>query len=132
MSGSIGLGLVALAVGLAPVPADPPPDPLAWGYLGVQVDPGTLRINDVRPGTPAAKAGLQASDEFVRVGELRPQTFDEVAEHIGTFRPGSTLKVEVRRGSERKTFSVRLGVRPPEFPAPPPIRPRVPVDEPAR
>jgi hypothetical protein len=59
MSGSIGLGLVALAVGLAPVPADPPPDPLAWGYLGVQVDPGTLRINerDCKRATSSSGSG---------------------------------------------------------------------------
>ena len=128
MNGAIGWGLVAFAVGLAPVPAGPPPDPLALGYLGVRVEPGTLRIVGIEAGTPAARAGLQPNDEFVRVGDLRPQTFDEVAEHISTFRPGTVLRVEVRRGADVRDFTVRLGVRPAELPSP--FRSRQTLDDP--
>lgn len=131
MSGTMSCALMAFAFGLAPVPPEPLPDPLAWGYLGVRVDQGSLRIRSVEPDTPASKAGLQPEDEFVRVGTLKPETFDEVAEHISGFRPGSLLQVEVRRGSETKTFKVRLGVRPPELP-PPPFRTRVPANDPDR
>lgn len=103
----------------APVPSEPLPDPLAWGYLGVRVTHGTLKISSVEPGTPAAKAGLQAEDEFVRVGSLKPQEFEEVAEHISGFRPGTAMRVEVRRGSETKVVIVRLGVRPSSLESPP-------------
>jgi serine protease Do len=121
--------VVFLGIGLTPVPAEPPPDPLAWGYLGIRVEQGTLEIRGVEPDTPAEKAGLLAGDEIVKIGNLEPRTFDEVAEHIGTFRPGSRLRVEVRRGETTKTFTVRLGVRPADLP-PPPIRNRdLPVDD---
>lgn len=123
---SVALVLGSAAAGAAaPVPAGPMPDPLAWGYLGVRVDTGTVRVRDIEPGTPAARAGLQAGDELVRIGSLQPRTFDEVAEHISSFRPGSRLRVEVRRGAETKAFTVRLGVRPADL-APPPNRTRPP------
>lgn len=120
---------VLIGIGLTPVPTEPPPDPLAWGYLGIRVEQGTLEIRGVEPDTPADKAGLQPGDEIVKIGKLEPRTFEEVAEHIGTFRPGSRLRVEVRRGDATITFTVRLGVRPADLP-PPPIRNReLPVDD---
>ena len=128
MNGTVGIGFVALTVGLAPVPADPPPDPHAWGYLGVRVIQGTLRIEHIDPGTPAAKAGLRPNDEFIKVGDLRPATFDEVAERISGLRPGTTLQLEIRRGGKTQALSVRLGVRPEQ--AGPPPRLRLPLGEP--
>ena len=117
----VTLMLGAASLG-APVPTDPPPDPLGWGYLGVRVNQGALAVSTVEPNTPAAKAGLQPGDEFVRVGTLKPHSFDEVAAHISSFRPGSMLKVEVRRNGEVKSFTVRLGSRPAGL-EPPPVRP---------
>lgn len=102
----------------APVPDERPPDPLAWGYLGVRVETGTLRIASVEPGTPAAKAGLAANDEFVKVGTLRPKEFEEVAKHISSFRPGSLLTVTFRRGARTKDVTVRLGARPADLASP--------------
>ena len=125
------LAAVLTAVGvLAPVPADPPPDPLAWGYLGVRVTPETLRISQVEPGTPAAKAGIHAEDEIVQVGTIKPRRFEEVAIHISSFRPGATMKVVVMRNGERKEFTVKLGVRPREALPPPRVDPLpVPRDD---
>ncbi len=126
MSGVLGGVLLTISIGLSPVPPDaPPPDPLAWGYLGVRVEGGTLRLSGVEPQTPAAKAGLQPGDEIVRIGNLTPTTFEQVAEHICSFRPGSMLRVVVRRDGEEKTYVVRLGVRPGEL-GPPPNRTRFP------
>lgn len=119
MTSLVPLGWLTLAAGMAPIPPEPMPDPLAWGYLGIRVNQGSLIISGVEPNTPAAKAGLQESDLIVRIGELEPQTFDEVAEHISTFRPGSRLKVVVRRGDAEKSYVVRLGVRPADLPPPP-------------
>ena len=124
-------GLLALVVtGLAPVPPDPVPDPLAWGYLGIRVLQGSLEVSSVEPDTPAERAGLQSGDRLVKVGTLEPQSFEQVAEHISTFRPGSKLRVEVRRGDAVKVFEVRLGVRPSNLPPPPNgTRPPLPVDD---
>lgn len=116
----------------APVPKTvaPEPDPLGWGYLGVRVLRGELVLESVEDGTPAAKAGLQAKDELVAVGTLtKLKSFEEVAEHISSFRPGSTMVVKVKRGEKLITVTVKLGVRPAELGPPPNSRRKV-DDEP--
>jgi S1-C subfamily serine protease len=119
--------LLAPSVLAAPVPKERPPDPLAWGYLGVTVNPpGSLQVSSVQPGSPALAAGLMVNDTLVKVGTVTPTSFDEVAEHISSFRPGSLLRVEVRRGDGTKAVVVRLGVRPADLP-PPPVKNRLPV-----
>jgi predicted metalloprotease with PDZ domain len=96
----------------APIPAEPPPDPLARGYMGIEVQTGSLTIERVEPGQPAAKAGLKQHDVILRVGMLEPQAFDEVITHVCSLRPGAEIEIEVQRGSERKVFKVKLACRP--------------------
>lgn len=102
----------------APVPKEATPDPMARGYMGITVGSGTLTVSSVEPNLPAAKAGLRSGDVLVRVGTLQPQTFDEVIAHITSFRPGAIVEIEVQRGSEKKTFKVKLASRPPELDLP--------------
>jgi S1-C subfamily serine protease len=104
--------LMLVSVGLAPVPAEPPQDPLGWGYLGVAADPRSLRISTVQPGTPADKAGLQVGDELLYVGKMRAKDWDDITEHVCRSRPGTMIPVKVRRNGEEKTIVVRLGTRP--------------------
>jgi S1-C subfamily serine protease len=118
--------MLAPAVLAAPVPTERPPDPLGWGYLGVWVNQNSLTVSRVDPDTPAGKAGLLPEDTLVKVGRLTPSSFDEVAEHVSSFRPGTLLRVEVRRGEATKAFVVRLGVRPADL-GPPPVKNRLPV-----
>jgi predicted metalloprotease with PDZ domain len=120
--------LMAVSLG-APVPKAAEPDPLAWGYLGVRVNQGSMTLSSVEPTGPAIKAGLQAEDQIVSVGTLeKPKSFDEVAEHISNFRPGSMMRVQVRRNGELKSFNVKLGVRPLDL-GPPPNKKRIPIPE---
>ena len=126
MSG-IGTYLIAnlMFIG-APVPPEPTPDPLGRGYMGIFVQTGTLTIQDVERGHPAQKAGIRKDDIIVRVGSLQPDNFKQVIAHVCSFRPGAIVEIEVQRGNERKTFKVKLGLRPPELdqnitpPDPPP------------
>jgi S1-C subfamily serine protease len=129
MSELLAAFLTAVAV-LAPVPADPKPDPLAWGYLGVQfANPGSLQIGLVQPGTGAAKAGIQPGDDLVSVGSLKARNYEEVVEHIGGFRPGTQLQVVVRRNGQTKEFTVKLGVRPADAGVPRVNRLPIPRDD---
>jgi S1-C subfamily serine protease len=109
-----GLILGGLATA-APVPPETPPDPLARGSVGIQVQTGGLVITTVYPTMPAGLAGLKVGDKIVRVGTLEPQVFDQVVAHICSFRPGSTIEFEVERGSDRKVFKVKIAPRPAEF-----------------
>ena len=102
----------------APVPPEPPEDPMARGYMGITVATNALTIERVEPKTPAAKAGLRSGDVLVRVGTLQPQNFDQVVAHVTSFRPGAVIAIEVQRGGDRKTFKLKLASRPPELDAP--------------
>jgi S1-C subfamily serine protease len=77
-----------------------------------------LTVSEVSPKTPADLAGLKSGDAIVRVGTLEPTNFDQVIAHITSFRPGAVVEVEVQRGTERKTFKVKLASRPIELDLP--------------
>src|SRR5262245_32470406 len=115
MSGLTACVLASLTFVRAPVPPEQPPDPLARGYMGITVQTGALTIERVEPGLPASKAGVRTGDVIVRVGTLEPTNFDQVVAHICSFRPGAVVEMEVQRGSERKSFKVKLACRPPEL-----------------
>ena len=125
MSAITALVLGSLTYALAPVPPEAAPDPMGRGYLGITLGEGVV-VERVEPGKPAAKAGMRSGDVIVRVGTLHPNNYTDVITHVCSFRPGAIVEIEVRRGSERKTFKVKLGMRPAEL-DPPPILPDVPI-----
>lgn len=103
---------------LAPVPQERLPDPTARGYVGVSLSNSGVAIDRVEPNTPAERAGLRAGDVLLRIGAVQARTTDQVIAHICSFRPGAIVEIEVQRGSERKTFKVKLGIRPIELDTP--------------
>ncbi len=60
-------------------------------------------VGGVIPGTPAARAGLQAGDRIVSVAGVPTKTWDEVAARIHA-RPERLTAVVVERAGERRTF----------------------------
>ena len=130
---TLTIGWFILSPTAAPVPADPPPDPLGLGYLGAyflsEATGNPLTIDRVDPSTPAQKAGLLRGDVIVRFGSLEPKTFNELRTHIMSYRPGAVVEVEIERNGERKAVKVTLAVRPPDVgQAPYPI-PDIPDDK---
>jgi S1-C subfamily serine protease len=109
-----------LGIGLAPVDAELARLfrlPVARGALVQQVD----------PGSPAARAGLRAGTTAVVVagesyalgGDLvvslggRPVGSDRsLRQALAAQRPGARVKVELFRGGERRTLTVQIGRRP--------------------
>lgn len=55
---------------------------------------------EVISGTPAAKAGIQPGDKFVRIGGDRVMHFGEVKVAIMFHRPGQPIDVELRRDGQ--------------------------------
>jgi len=117
MSGMTALAanlFAGLTLTLAPVPAEPKPDPLGRGYLGVMFERQSLTIDSIEPNRPAAKAGLRTGDVIVRVNMLHVQSTEQLIAHVCSFRPGAVIEMEVQRGTDRKIFHVKLACRPPD------------------
>jgi S1-C subfamily serine protease len=97
----------------ATIPKGPAPDPLGKGYIGFYpIDSNSLIIDRVEPGSPAEKAGLRPGDSFMQIGTFKPKVFDHLKNYVSNFRPGTEIQLTVKRGSELKSFTLKLGARP--------------------
>jgi S1-C subfamily serine protease len=86
---------------------------------GVDASSGVL-VQDVIPGSPAARVGLQPDgggdrpdgDIVQAVGGHRVRSAEDLQHALRAFRPGETVTLEVLRAGARETLEVRLGERP--------------------
>jgi putative serine protease PepD len=86
-------------------------------YLGVgltQTQGGTagVQVSEVRDGTPAATAGLQAGDVITSVDGDSVTSMQEIQSAIDAKQPGDTIKIGYVRDGAEHTVSVKLGTRP--------------------
>jgi S1-C subfamily serine protease len=109
----------ALALG-APALKDREPEGKGPGYLGItfQRDDGGLIVTDVKPDSPAAKAGVKANDLIVKLDgvSMAEAETGELVKMVAGMRPGTVVPVEVKRGPETVRLKVKLGPRPADFP----------------
>lgn len=103
--------------GKAP-PAAAPEDAPDGGpaYLGVQAedtDEGA-RVVEVVGGAAAEKAGLQAEDVIVRIGDREVSDYESMLAAIRRFKSGDAGTIAWRRGGESLEAEVKFGPRPPE------------------
>jgi serine protease Do len=98
------------------------------GYTGIVFVPNILErtpayVEDVIPGSPAAKAGLKPDDliSFVDGDPIVSIKAFETYRKTHT-RPGSVVRLEVRRGDQLQTVELTLGTHParPTVTPPPP------------
>jgi putative serine protease PepD len=86
---------------------------VAHAYLGVSLpNDGAAKIEDVKGGTPAGKAGLQAGDEVTAVDGKAISTGDELREAIDAKQPGDKITLTIKRNGDERTVQVTLGERP--------------------
>lgn len=82
-----------------------------FGGLGLEVEAsdGAVRVVAPMPGSPAARAGVQAGDLIVRVDDL-PLQGVALAEAIAKMRgmPGSAVAITIRRTGIPDEFTVSL------------------------
>jgi putative serine protease PepD len=83
-------------------------------YLGVSLDSSatSARFAEVRPGTPAAKANLQAGDVITAVGATSVDTADALTRAIDARHPGDTVTLKFHRDGKDITTQVVLASRP--------------------
>jgi putative serine protease PepD len=90
-------------------------------YLGLQTTtPQTgsgAEIAEATPNGPADRAGLQAGDVVIKVGDTSVASPDDVAQAIAGDKPGDKVDVTVVRNGSQHTVSVTLGQRPEQVPS---------------
>jgi serine protease Do len=98
------------------------------GWIGVQVQPVTAGIADSlgmkkaegaivdepQAGSPAAKAGIEASDVITALNGTPVKDSRDLARKIGVMAPGSSIKLDVMHKGETKTVTLTLGQMPNE------------------
>jgi putative serine protease PepD len=83
-------------------------------YLGVSLSSAgsNARIAQVRPSTPAQRAGLKAGDVVVGVDGAEISSSDELTRVIDSHSPGDTVTLRYTRNGDEHTVQVKLGTRP--------------------
>jgi serine protease Do len=96
------------------------------GWMGVTIGPMTedlaatygldeakgALVTSVQSGSPADKAGLQPEDAILQADGRTIQDNGDLSRYIASLQPGSTVKVDLLRGKDRKAVSVTLGTFP--------------------
>jgi aminopeptidase YwaD len=80
--------------------------------LGVMPDYGFsgtgMRIDGVSPGKIAEKAGLQAGDVLLQLGEYKFVDVKSYSDVLSKFNKGDTAQLRFKRGNEEKTIAVQF------------------------
>jgi S1-C subfamily serine protease len=87
----------------------------AKGYLGVAIrlsDNGGVSVQSLQDESPAMKAGLKENDRIIKVNGEAVKSLQEFVEKIGSFKPGTEIKLLIVRDTDEKEIKVKLGTRP--------------------
>ncbi len=83
-------------------------------FLGVSLDPASndAHVTEIRPGTPAEAAGLQAGDVITSFAGTKVTSSDALSHLVDTKAPGDTVTVTFTRSGKSHTVKVTLASRP--------------------
>jgi serine protease Do len=100
------------------------------GYLGVatyepnwDITPAMAKIygidhgafvENVSPGTPAAKAGIQPEDIVTQWGDTKINNYRDLTNAVGMTAPNTDVPVKLWRDGQEKSLTVRIEKRPSE------------------
>jgi aminopeptidase YwaD len=77
--------------------------------FGEQVE--GMKISGVRPGGPAAVAGMIGGDIIIKFGKTEIKNLYDFTYALGECKPGDEVDVVIKRGAETKTVKVKLEKR---------------------
>lgn len=83
------------------------PDRPVMGILLREVE-GTLVVEEIPPGSPAAKSGIQVGDRVLSIGGVPINRLSQLAEAFADLLPGSEVTVRVRRDGRELEETVVL------------------------
>jgi hypothetical protein len=79
-------------------------------YLGTVPSYGDsndgLKLDGVRPGSPAEKAGLRAGDVIIKIGNLPIKNVYDYTYALGELRAGEEITVVIRRDGREQTLRI--------------------------
>jgi S1-C subfamily serine protease len=88
-------------------------------YLGVSAGDATgangnagALVQSIRPGGPAAHAGLRAGDRIIALGTAKVTSVNDLVAATATHQPGQTVDVTVIRGGKHVTLKLTLAKEP--------------------
>ncbi|MDP4229030.1 MAG: M28 family peptidase [Bacteroidota bacterium] len=70
-----------------------------------------LKLSDITPGSPAAKAGLKTDDIIIKFADIEIKNIYDYTGALGKFKPDDVVDFRVKRGKEVLTIPVKLGKR---------------------
>jgi len=82
--------------------------------LDLKTDTRGVAIKDVIPDSAAEKAGLQRYDVIIDFEGKPVEKSNDFLNRVAMLSPDTKVEVVVLRDGKRKTFTVKLGKRPPE------------------
>jgi len=108
--GGLTAGVADAVFGVAPPAAVATPRPRLGVALGMANQ--HVRIEDVSPDSVAAKTGLQQGDLVLEIAGTRPRSPGDVADVVGSLRPGLWLPLTIERDGERMSLVAKFPARP--------------------
>lgn len=67
-----------------------------------------MKVGDVRPGSPAEKAGIKPGDVIVKMGKREINNIYDYTYALGDYNPGDEVEVIVLRNGERLSLKVKF------------------------
>jgi len=77
--------------------------------LGISKDTRGVVITDVKPGSPAAKAGLKSSDVILALNDKAVESVEDLRLLISETAPGTEVAINVSRDGKERTIKITLG-----------------------
>ena len=71
-----------------------------------------LEVNQVQPGSMAARAGIHSGDRLVAIGGDRIGSWQGFTQEVAKRHPGEEISLTVERGGAERTFRGELGADP--------------------
>ena len=95
-------------------PEKKPAHPMDAAMLGINLVPDVLErtpayVNQVRPGTAAARAGLQPDDLILLVGNHLPKSCKTLRKELEMIDRADAVKITILRGQELLEVTLQAG-----------------------
>jgi S1-C subfamily serine protease len=85
--------------------------PVKEGAL-VSREPAANGEPPIKPGSPAAEAGIQPGDIITAIGDTKVDTEHPLNAVLAQSAPGDTVTLQILRGGQTLSIDVTLAVRP--------------------